>query len=207
MITRLKSSMTNILAQLDRGLGDEETTADLPEAFFDDTELEQQVAERFGRDDLLVPFLTRIGAAVAPFDGTLPPEQVGETPAVRELRLETWEAMAYQKLFGRREREANEDTEELWVLYLRAAALRIKVDEEATILATAMAAGVRPESDLLANAKRSLDCAKELDEQFNDFLHEAVYYANPRFMHQLYRSRFRLLRGFSGLWLIYDRQS
>ena len=54
-------------------------------------------------------------------------------------------------------------------------------------------------------AKASLDCGKELDEQFNDFLHEAVYYSNPKILHQLYRSRFRLLRGFSGLWLIYDR--
>ena len=40
-----------------------------------------------------------------------------------------------------------------------------------------------------------------------DFLHEAVYYSNPKILHQLYRSRFRLLRGFSGLWLIYDRQN
>jgi hypothetical protein len=95
----------------------------------------------------------------------------------------------------------------LWVVYLRAAALRVKVDEEATIMATAMAAGVRPEQELLARAKRSLDLAKELDEQFNDFLQEAVYYANRKILHQLYRSRFRLLRGFSGLWLIYDRQS
>ena len=44
------------------------------------------------------------------------------------------------------------------------------------------------------------------DEHFNDFLHEAVYYSNARILHQLYRSRFRLLRGFSGLWLIYDQK-
>ena len=100
--------------------------------------------------------------------------------------------------------EADEDNEELWTLYLRAAALRIKVDEEATILATAMAAGVRPDGDLLARAKESLDSAKELDERFGEFLDEAVYYSNPKILHQLYRSRFRLLRGFSGLWLIYD---
>ena len=91
------------------------------------------------------------------------------------------------------------------MLYLRAAALRIKVDEEATMLAASTAAGVFAEPELLATAKQSLDCGKELDEQFNDFLHEAVYYSNPKILHQLYRSRFRLLRGFSGLWLIYDR--
>jgi hypothetical protein len=90
---------------------------------------------------------------------------------------------------------------------VRAGALRIKVDEEATILATAMAAGVRPEAELLQKAKHSLDLAKELDELFGDFLQEAVYFSNRKILHQLYRSRFRLLRGFSGLWLIFDRQS
>ncbi len=90
---------------------------------------------------------------------------------------------------------------------MRAGALRIKVDEEATLLATAMAAGVRPEPDLLQKAKNSLDLAKELDELFGDFLQEAVYFSNRKILHELYRSRFRLLRGFSGLWLIFDRQS
>ena len=69
-----------------------------------------------------------------------------------------------------------------------------------------MAAGAKPEPEILSHAKRSLDLAKELDEQFGDFLQEAAYYANRRILHQLYRSRFRLLRGFSGLWLVYDRQ-
>jgi hypothetical protein len=83
----------------------------------------------------------------------------------------------------------------------------MKIDEEATILSTAIASNVRPDADLLNRAKKSLDWAKELDESFGDLLQEAVYYTNRRIHRQLYRSRFRLLRGFSGLWLIYDRQS
>ena len=129
-----------------------------------------------------------------------------ETPSARELRLEPWEAAAYQKLVERMPAEAEEDTEELWLLYVRAAALRLKIDEEATMLATAISAGVHPGADLLAKAKKSLDLAKNLDEQFGDLQQEAVYYSNRRILRQLYRSRFRLLRGFSGLWLIYDRQ-
>jgi len=73
------------------------------------------------------------------------------------------------------------------------------------IRAASTAAGVQAEPDLLAHAKQSLDTAKELDEEFGEILREAVYYSNPRMLRQLYRSRFRLLRGFSGLWLIYDR--
>ena len=196
VIAQLKSSMNNILAQLDRGLGgeDDARAEELPEAFFDEARQTENVSERFGRHEALLRFLVRIAAAI-------------ETDAAPELRLEPWEIDAYLKLFDRRAREADEENEELWMLYLRAAALRIKVDEEATIIATSMAAGVKPENELLTKAKRSLDMAKELDELFGDFLQEAVYYSNPRILRQLYRSRFRLLRGFSGLWLVYDQQS
>jgi len=209
LISQMKASMSNILAQLDRGLEPDELTSidELPAAFFAEQEQTESVAEKFGRDEVLLPFLNRIASAIAPISATLTDEQLTEVVIVRELRLEPWEVAAYQKLFERRDPEADEDNEELWTLYLRAAALRMKVDEEATILATAMAANVRPEGDLLSKAKQSLDSAKELDELFADFLQEAVYYSNPRILHQLYRSRFRLLRGFSGLWLIYDRQS
>jgi hypothetical protein len=203
-VTQLKQSMTNILAQLDHGLGlKEETTADLPPAFFTAVEQAERITGRFGTD-LLQPFLVRIAAALDPVDPLLLPEEAAEMPAPHEMRLEPWEIAGYQKVFDRRPAEGEDDTEELWMLYVRAAALRSKIDEEATMLATSRAAGVPPDNDVLVSAKASLDCAKALDEEFNTLLHEAVYYTNARILHQLYRSRFRLLRGFSGLWLIYD---
>jgi hypothetical protein len=197
VITGLKASMTNILAKLDAGLAaaDEiESTSDLPRAFYEKTEQVENIRSRFNSDTVLQPFLVRIAAAI-------------DADEIRELRLEPWEVSAYLKLFERQPPDVAEDDEELWLLYMRAAALRIKVDEEATILATTLAAGVEPESELLTKAKQSLDSAKELDQLFADLLHEAVYYSNPKILHQLYRSRFRLLRGFSGLWLIYDRKA
>jgi hypothetical protein len=211
LVTQLKTSIGEVLSQLDRGLardnGVDDDVEELPPAFFDEQQQVESISERFGRTDALLPQLVRIASALDYLAPTLPPDDVIEVPAVRELRLEAWEVAAYQKLFDRRAPDAEEDTEELWILFVRAAALRVKVDDEATILATTMAAGVRPEPELLTRAKKSLDLAKELDEQFGDFLQEAVYYANRPILHQLYRSRFRLLRGFSGLWLIYDRQS
>lgn len=207
VITRLKQSMTNILAQLDRGLGSEEEapSANLPPSFFNEAERMDSIQGRFGTEPLLEPFLVRIAAVIDFIDSSVMPEEIAEIPNVKELRLEPWEIAAYQKLFARRPPEANEDTEELWLIYVRAAALRLRVDEEATGLAASISAGVSPDDDIVARAKKSLDCAKEVDEAFNDFLHEAVYYSNPKILHQLYRSRFRLLRSFSGLWLIYDR--
>ncbi|MDQ6801715.1 MAG: hypothetical protein M3041_12845 [Acidobacteriota bacterium] len=205
VITHLKQSMTNILTQLDRGLGGDDTEgSDLPFSFFSEAERVENITSRFA-DPLLHPFLMQIAEAIDVADPSVMPEEVAEFPNIKELRLEPWEIAGYQKLFERRAPETEEDNEELWILYMRAAALRLKVDVEATMLAASIGAGVLPEPELLAAAKSSLDCGKELDEQFNGFLHEAVYYSNPKILHQLYRSRFRLLRGFSGLWLIYDR--
>jgi hypothetical protein len=207
VITHLKQSLGKVLAQLDRGLGvdEDEATADLPSSFFDEAEQVDNISRRFPGDPHLHPYLLRIAGAIDIADPEVMPEEIAVFPNVQELRLEPWEIAAYQKLFARRAAEADEDNDELWLLYMRAAALRIKVDEEATLLAASIGAGISAEGELLGRAKESLDFGKELDEQFNDFLHEAVYYSNPRILHQLYRSRFRLLRGFSGLWLIYDR--
>lgn len=202
---QLKGSINNILRQLDRGLTAEEEAEELPAAFFTEAEQLENLSMKFGREEMLLRFLQRIANAVAAADPTLEPRYLVDIPAVRDLRLEPWEASAYQKLFDRRLSEAEEDNEDLWMLYVRAAALRMKIDAEATILATARNGGVHPDQELLSEVARSLDCAKELDALFGDFLHEAVYYSNPKILHQLYRSRFRLLRGFSGLWLIYDR--
>ena len=205
-ITQLKQSMSSILEKLDRGLGPEETvTTELPPAFFTEAERRDRIASKFTHDGSLHPVLMCISAAIDPVDTSLLPEEIADLPSMRDLRLESWEIAAYEKLFDRRSPESDEDNEELWMLFVRAAALRIKIDGEATLLAASTAAGVSPESDLLTRAKESLDRAKELDEEFGDFLREAVYYSNAKLLRQLYRSRFRLLRGFSGLWLIYDR--
>lgn len=210
VVAGLKASMNSILAQLDRGLvaeNPEEEAPVIPSSFFDDTRHADEVAERFGRQEPLLEYIVRIATSIGMVDTSVDPEEIVQLPCARELRLEPWEAAALQKLMERRPSDSEEDSEELWILYLRATGLRLKVDEEATVLASALAAGVRPENELLNRAKRSLDIAKQLDEQFGDLLQEAAYYANRRILHELYRSRFRLLRAFSGLWLIYDRQS
>jgi hypothetical protein len=170
--------MSRILAELDSGttssVDDLQEIEELPASFFDETRHLEALRDRFGRGDVLLEYLARIASAIDLISPAQPLDEVVQLPCARELRLEEWEIAAYQKLFDRRAAEAEEDTEELWMLYLRAAALRIKVDEEATSLATAMAAGVKPDVDLLPRARRSLDTAKELDEQFG-LLHEPAH--------------------------------
>ena len=208
VITHLKQSISNILAQLDRGLGvDEDPTSpgELPPAFFTEAERLDNIRSRFGVEPALESFLMRIGAVIDLVDPARMPEEAVEIPTVKDLRLEPWEIAAYQKLFERRPADGEEDGDEQWVLFVRAAALRLRMDEEATLLAAAINGGGGVDAALMNRAKASLDCAKELDETFSDLLREAMSYSNPKILHQLYRSRFRLLRGFSGLWLIYDR--
>jgi hypothetical protein len=209
VITHLKSSMTNILSELDRGLGEgvEETTADLPEALVDETRLAGKLKEQLGSDEIIMPYLVRIASAIESAPHEMAPGDLVQCPGIVGLRLEPWEAAAYRKLFESAPAEGEEDTGELWRLYLSSAAVRMKIDEEATIMATAMAAGVRPETELLQKAKRSLDSARELDESFGQVLGDTTLVTNQQQLHEIYRSRFRLLRGFSGLWLIYDQLS
>ncbi len=207
VIAQLKASMSAILTQLEGGIDAPDEIMELPQEFMIAAEQNANVTERFGHDEVLLRFLMRIASAADSMPSDLPEEEIAQGEVVREMRLEPWEITAYHKLFDKRLPDAEEDNEDLSMLFLRAAALRIKIDEEATILAATMAADVRPDAELLSKAKTSLDTAKELDEDFGEFLHEAVYYANPSLLHKLYRSRFRLLRGFSGLWLIYDRAS
>ena len=207
VVAQLKGSISDVLTRLDRGLEPEIEMPEVPESFFDDARQITMVTARFGRDEPLLPFILRIVRQFDALGTTLTPEELVALPETRDLRLEVWEAAAHQKLFERMAPEADDDTEELWLLYLRAAALRMKIDEEATILSTATAAGIRPVAELLAKCRESLDRANELDAAFGELLHEAAYYPDRRFMRQLYRSRFRLLRGYSGLWLIFDPYS
>src|ERR1043166_9727950 len=153
VISQLKHSMTNILSQLDRGLATEADVEELPPTFFDHAQQVENITSRFGNDAVLHDYLLRIAAAVDIADPSVMPEEVVEFPNVRDLRLEAWEIAAYQKLFDRRPAEADEDNDELWTLYLRAAALRIKVDDKATMLAAAVGAGTAPEAELLGKAK------------------------------------------------------
>ena len=201
VITRLKQSMTTILGQLDHALGVEDTR-DLPPTFFADLERAETIRTKLGCDAALEPFVNRIVEAIDPLEPEASTEEIGDTTAVRELRLEPWEIDACRALFHQR---PCGDDEQLCILFVTGAAVRMRVDEEAKSLAAARATGIAPDDVLLTRAHNSLDCAKAIDEAFARFLHDAVYGSKPEVLHELYRSRFRLLRAFSGLWLIYDR--
>jgi hypothetical protein len=201
VIARLKSSMNNILAQLDRGLEPSGEVDSLSDDFLLEVQHAESVHRVFGDDPLLEPQLTRIVATLGPFDTRIPVEKIAADPAVDALRLEPWEIIAFQRLFS--PETVAPENEDLLQLYLRAAALRMKIDHEAHALSGVPRNAQAPPA-LLGGVKASLDRAKELDLQFKESLQEGMTLSNSRSLHRLYRSRLRLLRGFSGLWLIYD---
>jgi len=199
LVGQLRASMNNILAQLDRVVpapAEEMTEATLVEMHRSDT-----IRRKFGEDPLLHAYLLRMFSTFEAMDPALGEEKMVVAPEAQEMRLEPWEAGTYLRLFY--EKSVDPQHEELLLLFLRAAALRLKIGEEATFLA-AFPPQKAIEGTLLRKVKESLDRANTYDQQFVDYLHDEINYSNATNLHQLYRSRFRLLRVFSGLWLIYD---
>lgn len=201
-IAQLKTTMNNILSQLDRGL-DESEPEDIPESLFVEVQLEQELESKMGIDPILQPYLIKMLALMESFDLDATQDKIARSLETKNLRLEPWEAGAFQKLFWNRARTAGE-SDDVLRLYLRAAALRMKIDEEAKDLTT-KPHGAEVPPDLLERITATLERAKELDGQFRDLLQDSVMQSNAKSLHRLYRSRLRLLRGFSGLWLIYDQ--
>jgi len=154
-------------------------------------------------DPLLDAYLMRIGRALEPVDPDATMRRVAGTPAVRELRLEPWEISAYRKLCASISPTGSRS--DVLRLYVSAAALRLRIDEEARRLSAETPAAAAPE--LLEEVRKTLERARELDEAFGDILSEGRFRADGSENDQIFRSRFRLLRGFSGLWLIYDEQA
>lgn len=199
VISGLKTSLHNILAQLDRTL-DASAPVGRGEVVFE--EEADRVTVKFGDDPVLNDSLVRLLSVLDSFDDEMPSEQVVKSPVTVNLRLETWEVDAYRKLYRAALLQEGE-TEELLLLYLRAAALRIRIEDQAGSFAL-VAKSSAPDGLLLAEVKESLDRAKELDQRFKDFLSDGIAASTQKALHRLYRSRLRLLRGFSGLWLVYD---
>lgn len=203
VIAQLKASMNTILHQLDRGLDAAGEVEEISEDFFVDGHETDAVEARFGDDPLLHPYLSKIVSVIDSFDAELTTSRISHTPAVKNLRLEPWEIGAFEKLYWQRQRSQGE-TDELLLLFLRAAALRLKIDEEAREIADMK--DVNPPPALLEKVRVTLDRAKEFDDTFKDYLQEGIY-SSPKNIHRLYRSRLRLLRAYSGLWLVYDQHS
>jgi hypothetical protein len=118
-------------------------------------------------------------------------------------RLEPWEVRSTLRIL--RKGKDTEPPAERDRLYFNAAVLRQKMDEEAQQLRDLVGeVGDSSASEsTLAPTKKSLARAREIDGLFRQAL-DAAESEGGEVWKGLTRSRFRHLRAFSGLWLLYD---
>lgn len=133
------------------------------------------------------------------------PEQVIEAPEIKSLGLESWEVETYRNLVGN---QAEEDSEirHLQQFFLTSAALRVKMEEERREIER-LASSSKPDRlfEMLESSASSLDRAREVERRFLWFIDDMLYRADTESLEQIYRSRFRFLFAFAGLWLDHQK--
>jgi hypothetical protein len=133
------------------------------------------------------------------------PEQVLQAAEVQGLDLEPWEITAYRWL-SENSSEADSPTGELHRFLLTSAALRLKMEEErSTIASLEEADDADGLFEVLEGSAQSLERAGDVDRRFQWYIEDMVFRGDSRNLERVYRSRFRFLHVYSGLWLDHQR--
>lgn len=149
-------------------------------------------------EDLLGDYYRRIVDALRDLNPDLPPERVVLTPEIFPLRLEAREVEAYRRLFSR-----NPCDRELEQFLLEAAALRVRVNEEAQEITGILdETSITGESPVYARARLTARLADAYLWRFSHVLSQALLGAEAAEIRQIEVLRMRLMRDYSGLWLL-----
>ena len=133
------------------------------------------------------------------------PTQVAEAPEIRNLNLEPWEVATYRKLAEAKEVQGSAEWE-LDRFFFTGAALRVKMEEEFNEI-TRLENTDNPDRlfEVLEHSAQSLERARDMDRRFQWFIDDMVFRGQTTQLETLYRSRFRFLHAYSGLWLAHQR--
>jgi hypothetical protein len=189
-VVELKEAIGQVLGRFElAGLAAE----DIDEAL----ELVEEVEADATDDGFWKPYLDRVLGAVELYDdgaGALRTDIAG----LENLRLETWELKAARRTVAAGGEAPTERDRTL----LKAVALRLKAEEETeTLRAGAPAA---PSTETLRAAKATLARAHALDAALSSVIDEAEAVSSSEEIRAWSRTRFRLLRATSDLWLMQD---
>jgi len=121
--------------------------------------------------------------------------------SLSRFRLEPWEVRSARRIQSEEPTSGAEDAVNDF-LYLEGAALRLVVDDIAQRLKSP--SGDRADAGDLDKASQCLVRAQDLDRRFRQSLEVTGPEGAPERLNELTRSRFRLLRAFSGLWLLHN---
>jgi hypothetical protein len=128
----------------------------------------------------------------------LAPERVILKPEVFTLRIESREVEAYRRLFSRQDCDR-----ELEQFLLESAALRVRINEEAHEIASLLdETSVTGDSVVFARARLTCRAADAFLWRFNHVLNELMMAGNLAECRQVQLLRMRLMRDYSGLWLL-----
>ncbi|MBW3565256.1 MAG: hypothetical protein KY459_11065 [Acidobacteria bacterium] len=197
-IMRMKQSLYRLLGQ-DRKASEETDVSPVIEKVEERVSLERI----FGSDAVLQPYLEKISTALTPWKNRLGPANDLAREVVVDLRLEPWEIAAFFHLY-REEGGQTADERERDLLYVRAAALRMRINEDAGKMLKIMKTQGAASEDL-GGIRETLGAAETTDSAFGAIMNGAQAQWGPEGVRRLHRSRLRLFREFSGLWLIYDQ--
>lgn len=133
------------------------------------------------------------------------PSQIVEAPEIRNLNLESWEVEIYRKLAEGSVEKGSAEWE-LDRFVLSGAALRVKMEEEHDEVSRLENAN-NPDRlfEVLEHSAQSLERARDMDRRFQWFIDDMVFRGETSRLETLYRSRFRFLHAYSGLWLVHQR--
>jgi len=133
------------------------------------------------------------------------PTQITSAPEIRNLNLEPREIETYRRLAEGNVKKGTPEWE-LDRFFLMSAALRVKMEEEAKEI-TRLEEANNPDRlyEVLEHSARSLERARDSDRRFQWFIDDMLFRGETQQLEYIYRSRFRFLHAYSGLWLVHQR--
>lgn len=155
----------------------------------------------FLSDGLLGESTSKILYSIDMLRGGAGSGQAAYGASLSRFRLEPWEVRSARRIQAEEPEASGEDAANDY-LYIEGAALRLMVDDIATRLKSP--SGEPADAGDLDKAGECLGRAQDLDRRFRQALEATGPEGPPERLNELTRSRFRLLRAFSGLWLLHN---
>jgi hypothetical protein len=189
-VVELKEAIGQVLGRFElSGLEAE----DIDEAL----ELVEEVESEGSDEGFWKPYMDRILGPVEMYDDGSGPLRT-EMAGLDNLRMEPWELKAARRAVAAGGEPASERDRTL----LRAVSLRLKAEEETAAMRSGADAG--PSSELIRAAKATLARIPMLDASLSSVIDEAEAVSSSEEIRAWTRTRFRLLRSMSDLWLMLD---
>jgi hypothetical protein len=162
-----------------------------------ETESEHQL------DDALRPHFDELVAALEGTDNRATPKEAALSRDLFPYRIEAREVTAYRRLYV-----AAEGDRALERFLLESAALRQRVSAEATEISEILdETMVTRDAPIFERARRTTRAAESYVNRFGQYLDAAVQQTNFSEAQELQLLRMRLIRDYSGLWLLVHRPS